>query len=79
MVLTQESTLIINPASDVIKATVLSAFTFLSAIAIRDLFIKTMESVVPNNTKDALIFVYFYTSVIILVTLLMAFLWQSST
>ena len=78
MVLQQEQTIVINPVSDVIKTTVLSAFTFLSALSVRDVLIKSLESMVPNNTKEKLIFVYFYASVIVLVTVLLAWLWQSS-
>lgn len=78
MVLTQEQTVIINPVSSVIKATVLSAFTFLTALAVRDVFIRTMESVLPVKSNEKLLFTYFYASVIIMFTVLLAYLWSSS-
>lgn len=78
MVLPQEQTITVNPVSDVIKATVLSAFTFLSALSVRDVLTKTLEAMVPNNTKEKLIFVYFYASLIVLITVLLAWLWQTS-
>ena len=78
MALTQEQTVIINPVSSVIKATVLSAFTFLTALAVRDVFIRTMESVLPAKSNEKLLFTYFYASVIIMFTVLLAYLWNSS-
>jgi hypothetical protein len=78
MVLAQEAVIQINPVSDIIKATILSAFTFLSALSVRDVIIKTLEALVPDNTKEKLVFVYFYCSIVILVTILLAFLWQNS-
>jgi hypothetical protein len=76
--LTQEQTVVVNPVSNLIKATVLSSFTFLTALAVRDVFLKTIESVLPKNAKDKLIFTYFYATVVILFTVLLAFLWQNS-
>jgi hypothetical protein len=79
MVLSQESTFIVNPVSDVIKGAVMSSFSILSALSIRDVLIKTLEATVPNKTNERLIFVYFYASVVILLTLLFAWLWQTSS
>lgn len=78
MVLSQEQTIVINPVSNVIKATVLSSFTFLTALAVRDVFLKTMEAVLPEKANEKLIFTYFYASLVILFTVLLAFLWKNS-
>jgi hypothetical protein len=79
MVLAQEAVIQVNPVGDVIKATVLSAFTFLSALSVRDVLVKTLEAMVPNKTKDRLVFVYFYASIVVLVTVLLAFTWQTGS
>ena len=76
MVLQQEILIVKNPVFDVIKATILSAFTFLSAFSMRDVLIKTLEASVPSNTKEKLIFIYFYAAIIVLITILLAFAWQ---
>jgi hypothetical protein len=79
MVLSQEQAIVINPVSSVIKATILSAFTFLTALAVRDVFLKTMEAVLPENANDKLMFTYFYASIIILFTVMLAYLWAKKS
>lgn len=79
MVLQQESIVTVNPISDVIKATILAAFTFLTALSLRDSITKTIEAFVPSNAKEKLIMVYFTTLLILFITLLLAYLWQNST
>ena len=78
MVLSQESTIVVNPVEDVIKGAILSAFSILAALSMRDAIIKTFEAAFPNKTSERLIFIYFYTAFIIFITLLLAYLWQSS-
>ena len=78
MVLRQEIVVVKTPVFDVIKATILSAFTFLSAFSMRDVLIKSLEAMVPNDTKEKLIFIYFYAAIIVLITIMLAFAWQSS-
>lgn len=79
MVLTQETTIPVNPVSTLIKSTVLSAFTFLTALSVRDVFMRTLEAVLPEKANEKLIFTYFYTAVIILFTVLLAYLWKNSS
>jgi len=79
MVLPQESTIVVQPVADIIKATILSAFTFLTALSIRDLLTKSMESVVPDETKGQLVFIYLTTSVVLFITVLLAVLWQKKS
>lgn len=76
MVLPQEQLVIANPVSSYIKATILSAFTFLTALGVRDAILRTLEAFIPEKTKEKLLFTYFYTSVIILLTVLLAYLWK---
>jgi hypothetical protein len=76
MVLTQEQTIIINPVANIIKTTILAAFTFLTALAVRDVFIKTMEAVLPDKANEKLVFIYFYASLVTLFTVLLAYLWR---
>ena len=77
MVLTQEVLIETDCLSSLIKATVLSALTFLSALAVRDAILKTMESMVAPDTKDSLMFIYSYSSIVIFVTILVAVLWKT--
>ena len=78
MVLPQETIVVTDPASNVLKSTILSAFTFLSALSLRDLLIKTLEAMVSEPTQKKLVFVYFYASCVILITMLLAYIWQNS-
>ena len=78
MVLAQETPFVINPISGIIKTTILSAFTFLTALGVRDVFSKTLEAVLPDNANEKLIFTYFYATVVIFLTVLFAYLWSSS-
>ena len=78
MVLLQEQTVIVNPAMDIVKSSVLSAFTFLAAFSIRDVIIKTMESLVSTGTKQKLVFIYLYSAMVVFITILLAFLWQDN-
>ena len=78
MVLPQESTITVRPVGDIIKSTILGAFTFLTALAIRDLLTKTMESLVPDDTRQRLVFIYFTTSIVLFMTVLLAVLWQDT-
>ena len=79
MVLAREATISVNPVSSVIKGAILSAFSLLSALALRDSFMKTLEAVLPDNAKEKLIFVYFYASVVVLITVLLAYLWNTNS
>lgn len=79
MVLSQEQTIIINPVSTVIKGTILSAFTFLTALAVRDVFQRTLESVLPEKASEKLLFTYFYASIVVLCTVLLAASWKNSS
>jgi uncharacterized membrane protein len=78
MSLTQEQIVVANPVCDVIKQTVLSAFTFLSALSLRDVITKTLEAFVTEGAKERLVFIYFYAALVILVTVVLAFVWENS-
>lgn len=76
MAMTQEKMIVINPVSSVIKSTILSAFSFLTALAVRDVFSRTLESVLPEKTNKKLIYTYFYASVVVFFTVVFAYLWN---
>jgi hypothetical protein len=67
-----------NPIHEVIKKTLLSAFTFLSAFALRDAIVKTMAYFVQDNTRDRILFVYAHTLLILTITVLLASAWQGA-
>lgn len=73
-----EEVVVVDPVSAVIKKTVLAAFTFLTALSFRDVFQRTLESVLPDNSKEKLIFAYLNASIILLLTVILAFIWSSS-
>lgn len=73
---TPETTNHSHPVSSIIKTTVLSAFTFLTALSLRDVFIKTAEASLPAKSNEKLAFTYFYASMILLFTVLIAYLVQ---
>ena len=76
MALAQEAVVVFNPVSDIIKATVLSAFTFLSALSVRDVLLKTMETCFSEKSQSKLIFIYAYASIVVCITVILAFNWQ---
>lgn len=63
-----------RPLTDVLKKTFLSAFTFLMAFSIRDVFTKTILRSVPENSDNSLIFTYLFALFVIFITLLMVFI-----
>ena len=73
--LQSENILIVNPVSSVIKKTILAAFTFLTALAIRDVFTNSMKRLVDT---EKLTVTYVYAAFVIFITVLLAFLWQNS-
>jgi len=79
MVLVQEQATIVNPVSSVVKATVISAFTFLTALAVRDVFSQTVESVLPAGTGEKLLYTYLYAALVLFVTVLLATFWNTSS
>ena len=78
MALQQETFIQESPASDIVKVTILSAFTFLSALSLRDLLMKTMENCVPKETSERLVFTYAYASLVLAITILLAVTWNAS-
>lgn len=76
--LTQEREIVVNPVSSLIKGAILSAFTFLTALSIRDALMKSIELAVPRDKEKSLLFVYFFTAVIVLITVLLSFLWSDT-
>lgn len=65
-----------NNISNVIKTTFISAFTVLMALAIRDTVTKSMETALPNNVQETLIFNYIYTLCVIIITILLIHFWK---
>jgi hypothetical protein len=74
----QESTIVINPVMDVVQRTFLSAFSFLTALSMRDVFHRTLEAVLPAQSHDKLVFTFFYAAVIIFITVLLSYLWRDT-
>lgn len=62
--------------SSVIKQFVLSAFSVLSALTLRDLLVTTMERAFPKKVTANIMFVYLYSMVIIVLTVTIAYYWS---
>jgi hypothetical protein len=75
MVLTEEIVISHRAASNLIHATVMSALTFLCALAARDAIIRSMEQLLPEKASEKLIFTYVYAAGVILFTIILAVLW----
>ena len=58
----------------VIKLTFLAAFTYIFALSVRDAFQQTMTYMIPRGSS--LILTYLYTTLVLLVLLIMAYSWQ---
>ena len=67
-----------NHVSFLVKTTILSTFSLLTALTTRDVIIKTVEAVVPTETSASLVFIYFYASLVALITLLLAYMWGNT-
>lgn len=65
-----------QPVANVVKLTMLSAFTFVSALALRDVLAQTIDKFVPDAARLSLFFTYFYASLVLLITVIMASMWQ---
>lgn len=68
-----------HPVSGVLRDTLLSAFTFLTALAFRDLFIRTFEVILPGPQVQSLLFTYMYTCMIALLTTVLAYVSYASS
>lgn len=67
-----------NEISTLIKRTIFGAFTFLSALAIRDTISKSIEVHVSQDVRNKLLFTYYYTVIVIAITVFIAWLWDSN-
>jgi hypothetical protein len=65
-----------EPVSSLLIKTLIAAFTFLTALSIRDSIMQGMQVVSPNDTIKRLAFTVTMTGFFLFVTVLMAFLWQ---
>jgi hypothetical protein len=65
-----------QPVKDVVKRVILSSFCILSALTMRDLLVQTFQAMVPQDAAKRLVFVYFHSLIIIMITLLFAYYWQ---
>ena len=79
MPLTQETLVVHNPVTTLIKSSIMSAFTFLTALSIRDVFTSTLKAALKHHNENrGLIFVYLYACIIFLVTTLLAYLFSNT-
>ena len=65
--------------SGILKSTILAAFSFLTALSVRDVFTKTLEALLPSKTNEKLLYIYFYAGFVILCTVLLAYWWDIGT
>jgi hypothetical protein len=62
--------------SSVIKQFVLSAFSVLSALTLRDLLVSTMDRAFPKDVTSSIVFVYLHSLVIIVLAVVIAYYWS---
>jgi len=65
-----------EPVSSLLIKTLISAFTFLTALNIRDSITQGVQAVSPNDTIKRLMFTVSLTAFFLFITVLMAYVWQ---
>lgn len=65
-----------EPVSSLLIKTLISAFTFLTALSIRDSIMQGVQTVAPDDVVKRFAFTVALTSLFLFVTVLMAYLWQ---
>jgi hypothetical protein len=65
-----------EPISSLLIQTLLTAFTFLTALSIRDSMTQAISLLSPGNITKKLIFTIFITMLFLLITVIMAYVWQ---
>jgi hypothetical protein len=76
VVATDTSVLDYEPVSSLLVKTLIGAFTFLTALSIRDSVTQSIAVIAPNDTNKKLLFTFMVTLLFLFVTVLMAYLWQ---
>ena len=65
-----------QPVSSLLVQTLITAFTFLSALSIRDTITQSISALTPHDTSKKLLFTMFITMFFLFATVLMAYTWQ---
>ena len=71
-------TLTFQPVASVVISTIITAFTFLSAMSIRDSVTQSIALVTPDHTVKKLIVTLACTMLFLFITVLMAYEFQTS-
>lgn len=67
-----------QPVSSLLIQTIITAFTFLTALSIRDSMTQSIAALTPNDTTKKLFFTLFSTMLFLFVTVLLAYSFQES-
>lgn len=78
MTLTQEREIKRTNVSSVIQGVILAAFSFLTALSIRDALIKSIEIAIPSDDQKSLLFIYFFAVLILLITVTLSYVWSTT-
>ena len=67
-----------NHISSLIKKTIFGAFTFLSALSIRDAITRTIEMQICQDIRSRLLYTYYYTVIVLAFTVFIAWIWGNT-
>jgi len=63
-----------RPISDALEKVFLNVFTFLAALQLREVYLKTVKTVFGDEVSETLIFSYMFTLLVILTMVLLVFM-----
>lgn len=76
MTLADHQPLNYEPVSSLVLKTLLSTFSFVTAMNMKDVIAQMLNLIVPNNPTQQLTFNFFVMMLFLLATVLMAYEWQ---
>lgn len=65
-----------QPVSTLLVSTIIAAFTFLTALSIRDSVTQSISALTPGDISKKLLFTLFSTMLFLFITVLLAYLFQ---
>ena len=63
------------PMTNVLRATIMAALSFVLAMSIRDFMKEGLSMTVPSTHRDKLVFLFFIAIVFLFLTVLLAYYW----
>lgn len=76
VIVTDSGILNFEPVSSLLIKTLITVFTFLTALSIRDSMTQSIAAVTPHNTTKKLLFTMFVAMFFLFITILLAYFYQ---